>query len=1201
MESKFPLDNQRNKKNILISKYCPDISLINTKIDSKDGNTPLILSLLSQDIQSFSELISLGASPNISNNSGETPLHIAVLNNNTNFILILLQNNADINIQNREGNTPLHIAVEKKEINIIEILLKNGANPNIKNNLGQTATHLAIINKLDENIIVLFNENKGDIFYIKDNYNKTGFDYAKEIGDLDYENILIKIFKKNKENKEKKYGIKRNKTKLSDLLKEIKNNSQSYNYDKINNKYYLDSLQNNNSESNKNKYTYNNMNKLSISNNNYKINSEKNKKEIKFEDINKEKQKEKKEYKKIYTHGRGIICSDLNSNNIQIKEFNDSSENESNKSKKSLSDFLAEEINNLDVNNYKENMDIIGINNNSNKNINISRIYSQKSENSVVSKIIENENIRNNYPLSQSTISNKSDKNNKQDIYQSNSFNNKNIIKDIINDTVKKIVVKSISNSESDNNLSHLNILSKDSEKYLKKNNENDFIKNINNTLNFYENGTNSFVMYKNKNSDDLNNIMDNKENKSINISNINDEIKINTKTDKTNKNFEYSQDNNINRNKTIILPMLNFPNQNNTEKNIQESFLSIGKNDIKDNMFLNSENSHIFSELNTNTHNYNNVSLSYSKNVQSDSKNISNENKNDINIKNNNSNNSFFGNKYSNNTQIKRISNGNHSNNNSSTGIKKSKSFIDSSMKKSNINKSIYNKNELENLNKKNKNIESNYNNKIENNLNNDKIYKKHHRQLSYHINYKSGLNNNKAKDFKRKNTKDIICNYNISNTSYKKKENDIIYQNKNNLVYNTQKNIENKNRISKEPSIGINKSIKSLASTNNQNITVTHIFANSLKNSNNNYDSNINNENKRKKNNSNKISFGNTLNNTAFSTINKNNRQSKFNSKIIQKNNNIKSNNEEIIYNDYNGEDDENFKFDIKNINTDILLRLREFLLSCDLLCYFNLMIENKVYNIDSYINEIQEGISPLSYNDLEKIGIKKPGHIFRILIKLEIDSGVIDNNLFNFIFEKINYRSYTTTTLALTSSINDINCCGINICSNNSKNGKRKTGRNTNLNFTDLSSFLKAYNLSKFKGNFLYNGFDKIEFILIQMFSKYAFDQKMINNYLHIYINKDKIKVLNKLNKVKSIISKEFGIEDDYKEYNKIKGNFNNKINISNISDENKKSIKKNMSYIKNIDNSYFNSSNSIENKENCDNSNIQSSNNNFCNIF
>lgn len=55
---------------------------------------------------------------------------------------------------------------------------------------------------------------------------------------------------------------------------------------------------------------------------------------------------------------------------------------------------------------------------------------------------------------------------------------------------------------------------------------------------------------------------------------------------------------------------------------------------------------------------------------------------------------------------------------------------------------------------------------------------------------------------------------------------------------------------------------------------------------------------------------------------------------------------------------------------------------------------------------------------------------------------------------------------------------------------------------------------------------------------MFSKYKFDQKILNNYLHIYINKDKIRVLNKLDNIKSNIAKEFGIETDYNEYNKKK---------------------------------------------------------------
>ena len=1215
-------NNNINKTNSIISKYCPDISLINSQIESDTGNTPLILSILSQDIKSFLELLSLGASPNVTNFAGETPLHISISKGFSDYIILLL---------------------------------KNDINPNIKNYLGQTAMHLALMNKLDESILQRLKEKKGDIYNIKDNFNKTPFDYAKEKEDKNYINILIKIFGNSTNNKKEKnkFGQTWNEKKLSDIINEIKNNSQSYNYNhnykKINDKYYLDTLLNNHSEQNKTKYEHNDIyesNKLN------RLNSEMNNKEINLDDftesINDKKDKDeekKKSINKKYTHGRAMLCSDLNSNNIQIKELNNSSDNDCEKSKKSLTDFLDEEINNLDINNYKGNFDIVDINNNTdnnnNKNINVSRIYSQKSEYSALSKITEdkeNSNMNSNIPFSHSSSrinTYKSDKSN---------LSNKNIIKNIINDTVKKIEVKSITSSEGDN-LSNLNILSKESEKNLnKKNNDFNISNNTNNeNYNLYENGTTSIVMYKNKNSNEINN----KENKNINISNINEEINLIThtnKTDKTNKTNmtnktnEFIQDNNINRNKTIMLSELNFPN---SSKNIQESSINIKNNEIKGNIFLNSENSHIFSDLNTYTNNYNNVSLSYSKNLQSEelsktnTKNISIDKKKELNIRNtNNDNNSLHGSNYSNNTKRKRISNGNP---NSSTGIKKSKSFVDStSMKKSNFNKSIYNKLELENLNlKNNENNESNdKRNKIGNNLNNfitDKIYKKHHRQLSYHINYKSGLNNNKEKELKRNNTKEIISNFNILRTSNK---NDKIYHNKNNIAYysntksnNSENNKQNDNinsnknhkNTNKDSLIGINKSIKSLASSNNPNITVTHnIATNSIKNTNNNNnDSNYNIDNiknKTKKNYPTKILSGNNSNNnTAFTTLNKQNRLSKFSThnvnNIPKKNHRLNNFNDDVIYNDDDDYEDENdnFNCDIRNINTDVLLRLREFLLSCDLLCYFNLMIEHKLYKIDSYINNIQKGISPLTYAKLENIGIKKPGHIFRILIKLDIDAGIIDNNLFNFIIEKINYRSYTTTTLAMTSSITDINCCGINICSNNSKFGNKKSGRNPNLNFTDLSSFLRLYNLTKFKGNFVYNGFDKIEFILIQMFSKYIFDQKILNNYMHIYINKDKIKLLNKLYSIKSSIAKEFGIEVDYNEYNKIMGNkintkLNEKINISNISNE-KKSIRRNMSYIQNINNTYFNESNSIKNSvnndENTDISNQQNQNN--CNII
>ena len=63
--------------------------------------------------------------------------------------------------------------------------------------------------------------------------------------------------------------------------------------------------------------------------------------------------------------------------------------------------------------------------------------------------------------------------------------------------------------------------------------------------------------------------------------------------------------------------------------------------------------------------------------------------------------------------------------------------------------------------------------------------------------------------------------------------------------------------------------------------------------------------------------------------------------------------------------------------------------------------------MYNIDTYIHDIQEGTISLTYKDIEKLGIKKPGHIFRILIKLEIDAGIIDSNLFDYIVYSKNFH--------------------------------------------------------------------------------------------------------------------------------------------------------------------------------------------------
>jgi hypothetical protein len=200
--------------------------------------------------------------------------------------------------------------------------------------------------------------------------------------------------------------------------------------------------------------------------------------------------------------------------------------------------------------------------------------------------------------------------------------------------------------------------------------------------------------------------------------------------------------------------------------------------------------------------------------------------------------------------------------------------------------------------------------------------------------------------------------------------------------------------------------------------------------------------------------------------------------------------------------------------------------------------------MYNIDSYIDDIRNNKIDLSFKDIEELGIRKPGHIFRLLLKLEVDAGKIDNNLYNFIIEKFNINTATNNGV-LTASISDIKCCGLNCCSTNNKHncnnrriinnnsmynenyynnnnyGDIKTNSNETENdyceeiyYSDIFSFLKRKNLWRFKENFIHNGFDQIEYILLQLFSNYSFDKTILNDYMHIYLDEEKNYVLKKL---------------------------------------------------------------------------------------
>ena len=199
----------------------------------------------------------------------------------------------------------------------------------------------------------------------------------------------------------------------------------------------------------------------------------------------------------------------------------------------------------------------------------------------------------------------------------------------------------------------------------------------------------------------------------------------------------------------------------------------------------------------------------------------------------------------------------------------------------------------------------------------------------------------------------------------------------------------------------------------------------------------------------------------------------------------------------------------------------KLRDWLISCDLISYYNLLKNNSSFDIDKYINNLKDN-KKVTFKDIENLGIRKPGHIFRFLIKLQIDANIIDFDIHSKIINKFN--SNVLTTPGLTLSNNEIKCCGLTLTLGN----KDFNNTNTSNSYNDIFHFLKYLGLMKFKENFLHNGFDQVDYIILQLFSEYKFDKVILKEFLHIYDENDKKTVINVLYEEKKKIAKELGIQ-------------------------------------------------------------------------
>ena len=273
------------------------------------------------------------------------------------------------------------------------------------------------------------------------------------------------------------------------------------------------------------------------------------------------------------------------------------------------------------------------------------------------------------------------------------------------------------------------------------------------------------------------------------------------------------------------------------------------------------------------------------------------------------------------------------------------------------------------------------------------------------------------------------------------------------------------------------------------------------------------------------NKISKKISSQNSAMSTISQTNKKN-------NKKNDIKIN---IDYNELN----QNCSF------------LLKWLIDIGLSDYYENFLNNKIYDINKLIEQMK---SPNKFNleDIENIlNIHNPGHIFKILIKLEIDGNIIDKKISNFMggYNNINKKLIFSEEKIECDNLN-FNLCGI---------------KNINLNFcqrnkNDLNSFLNKYNLNHLYHNFYHNGFDSINYIILQMYSSYPINNDILENYFHIYDEEQRKLVLNaikkEVNKINNFINSEYYLLNENKDiikYENVDFDYyinNNKINICSI---------------------------------------------------
>ena len=218
------------------------------------------------------------------------------------------------------------------------------------------------------------------------------------------------------------------------------------------------------------------------------------------------------------------------------------------------------------------------------------------------------------------------------------------------------------------------------------------------------------------------------------------------------------------------------------------------------------------------------------------------------------------------------------------------------------------------------------------------------------------------------------------------------------------------------------------------------------------------------------------------------------------------------------YMHKNDNNFSSIYESIIIDLeKYPIYDWLNEINLSCYSHLFIQNKIYDLKNVILDMKKGKISMYPKDIFNLGIKIHGHIYRIFVKLEIDSGLIDKKIVEIIENKKYGEKNEEINILNNSIYNLCGCCSL-------KERSKSNIKNYKDNIYEIEQWLININMLKYKKNFIENGFDKFEYFFLQMFGRFPIDSSILKNSIGINNEKDRDLILLQLQKdVKYISSK------------------------------------------------------------------------------